>query len=382
MNRILRGITPAFLLCCAFQLASPAVAADARACDSGNEQLDSSLFTLQESNNTYLPDLAKIFEAAGAKATVSQVLDSANRAMSKGSAPGSPDEAWLWNSGDSTTTKWIPQGTTSSGDALASGTYEGRNVWLVSWYQAEGDGNVRISFVDRATHQYRHVLLVEPSAKDNFKSVAIHAGGIAWYGNALYVVDTSKGLRVFDMDNIWTVDIADGVGKTSAGKYTANSYAYVLPQSRSYTWQASSSFRHSWVSVDRADSPDTLLIGEYQTTDVNLPIRLVKYPLDYTNRRLQNTNGVVTATWAHCVNILRMQGGFARNDTFYLGRSNNANTNSDRWTWSPGSSAKISTGFFPPGVEDLSYNEARKEFYTSTEHVGKRWVLSYKGEVN
>jgi hypothetical protein len=74
-------------------------------------------------------------------------------------------------------------------------------------------------------------MLVEPSADDNFKEVPVHAGGIVWYGDALYVVDTDNGLRVFNVSNIWAVGAGDGVGKdATTGKYSANNYAYVLPQ--------------------------------------------------------------------------------------------------------------------------------------------------------
>lgn len=363
------------------QLAS-AAPADPRGCDGDTKNLSPSLFTLKENSNDYLSDLSKVFTNAGNKVTVSQVLDDTNRDLKEGLAIDPVDEIWLWNEGDYTTTKWIPQGMTSSGDALAEGTYEGRDAWLVSWYQKEDGKNVRVSFIDRNTHKYRHVLLVVPSAKDNFESVPIHAGGIAWYGNALYVVDTDNGLRVFDLDNIWKVDVGDQVGKKDGGGYSAANYRYVLPQIRTYNWQPDSKFRHSWVSLDRKDSPDTLLVGEYQPDDATTPIRLVKYPLDYQTRRLRsNDDGVVTATWAYCVNIERMQGGFSRNDTFYLGRSNGENNGGDLFTWSPGETADGRT-FFPPGNEDLSYNEKKKEWYTVTEWKDQRYILTYKGEVN
>ncbi|KAF9895229.1 hypothetical protein FE257_000131 [Aspergillus nanangensis] len=369
------------LLLLIFSLLLQLTHADPRLCVDNGPKLTASDFTLKEKDNTHLAGLAKTL--ASAKATVSEVLDSANRDIITGPVPGEPSEEWLWDNGDYNTTKWIPQGISSSGDALAVGTYEGRNVWLVSWYQDEGDKNVRISFIDRETHKYRHVLLVEPTADDDFKSVPIHAGGIAWYGNALYVVDTDNGFRVFDMDNIFEVDIADGVGKNGDG-WSANTYRFVLPQIRSYSWsdlQPDSAFRHSWVALDRLDSPDTMLVGEYQPDDAKVPIRLVKYPLDYTTRRLRNTGGVVTATWAYCVNVLRMQGGFSRNDTFYLGRSNGDTNGGDLFTWSPGET-NVPMSFFPPGNEDMSYNEAKGEWYTITEHADQRYILAYKEEIN
>lgn len=216
-----------------FLAASPlASAADARSCGGSSKALDASLFNLKDVPNTHHAALSKLFRAAGKNVSISTVLASSNRALVKKSNAGGSSELWAWNSGDSTTPKWYPQGISSSGDALQVGKWDSKEAWLVSWYQATGDKNVRISFVDRATHKYRHVLLVEPSAKDNFKSVPVHAGGITWYGNALYVVDTKNGLRVFDLDNIWKVDSGAGVGKGTDGKYRANDYAYVIPQVR------------------------------------------------------------------------------------------------------------------------------------------------------
>jgi hypothetical protein len=178
--------------------------------------------------------LAKHFKSKGKIASVTAVLQFANRALSKGSPPvgtGSPTEAWKWNSGDYKTKEWVPQGITSSADALEKGTWNEHEAWIVSWYR-DGE-SVRVSFVDRKTHKYRHVMLVYPTANDDFKSITIHAGGIMWYGNVLYVVDTKNGIRAFDLDNIWEVEIADGFGKTKDGKgYSADGYRYVLPQIR------------------------------------------------------------------------------------------------------------------------------------------------------
>jgi hypothetical protein len=197
--------------------------------------IDAKDFTLQESaDSPHLAALAKHFQSTGKNVSVTAVLNSANRDLNQGHpsvGTGSPNEAWAWNSGDYKTTKWTPQGITSSADALGTGKWNDHEAWIVSWYQ-QGD-SVRVSFVDRKTHKYRHVLLVYPSADDDFKSIAIHAGGIMWYGNLLYVVDTNNGIRAFDLDNIWEVETADGVGKMKDGKgYSADGYQYVLPQAR------------------------------------------------------------------------------------------------------------------------------------------------------
>ena len=140
------------------------------------------------------------------------------------------------------TTSWYPQGISTSADAYDVGTYEGKHVTLVSWYDnrdvpnAENKG-VRIAFVDRdkSPDAYRYVLLVEPysnAGTADFRAVKVHSGGIAWYGNSLYIVDTDKGFRVFDLTQIWKVETGDGIGKKAGGGFSAANYAYVLPQSR------------------------------------------------------------------------------------------------------------------------------------------------------
>ncbi|GFF50211.1 hypothetical protein IFM51744_07278 [Aspergillus udagawae] len=185
---------------------------------------------------------------------------------------------------------------TSSGDALAVGIYEGKDVWLASWYKKKGDANVRVSFVDRATHKYRHVMLVEPSAADNSS-------------NTLYVVDTSHGLRVFNVGNIWKVERDDGIGKMAGGGYSAANYEYVLPRTRVYN-----------------------LTGVQLGSKFGIPRPMTLYLL---SDRLDGSNGILGIL----CNILRMQGGFSRNDTFYLGGSSGQNNGDDLFTWTPGEAA-------------------------------------------
>jgi hypothetical protein len=157
----------------------------------------------------------------------------------------------------------------------------------------------------------------------------------------------------------------------------------MLTSNRKFDWKAqqpSSPFRHSWVSLDRSTTPDSLIIGEYQETDVNTPIRAIRYSLDYTTRKLTTTANVATATWASCINILKMQGGLSWNGKFYFTRS--ATGAADLWSWIPGKAAALSRGWFPSGAEDLSYHEAKGELYTLTEHAKDRIIVAYKGLPN
>lgn len=208
-----------------------AAALDPTNCNTADKSRTGSDFQLTEqADNQYLAPLSKIFSDAGRIVKVADVFNDGNHKLSTNSQGW---KVWPTDFNDQGTEKWTPQGITSTADALDAGTYEGKDGWLVSWYQNTPLKSVRITFVDRANDEYRHVMLVRPHAKDNFTTVPIHAGGIMWYGNTLWVVDTNNGIRVFDMTNIWRVDTdGDGVGKKLGGGYSAATYKYVIPQIR------------------------------------------------------------------------------------------------------------------------------------------------------
>ena len=93
---------------------------------------------------------------------------------------------------------------------------------------------MRVSFVNQGDNTYRHALLVYSFAAEDFREVPVHAGGVMWYGDTLWVVDTNNGIRVFDLGNVWEVDIGEEIGKVEGkkGRYEAREYRYVIPQVR------------------------------------------------------------------------------------------------------------------------------------------------------
>src|SRR3954447_5246404 len=88
-----------------------------------------------------------------------------------------------WDPEDSRTKDWYPQGIDARGDVV-----------LVSWY-SKRDGAARLSIADTATGRYGHVALMMPGGEP----VKTHAGGLAWREDWLYVADTNRGLRLFDL---------------------------------------------------------------------------------------------------------------------------------------------------------------------------------------
>jgi hypothetical protein len=141
-----------------------------------------------------------------------------------------------WDREDSDTKDWYPQGIDGRGDTV-----------LVSWY-SKRDGAARLSVVDLDAGRYGHVALVTSDGKP----VKTHAGGLAWREDTLYVADTSRGLRLFDLTRF-------------AGA--------ALPQAGWYR-PAEKGLRFSYASVDAASG--SLLVGEY--TDQVPGARLVRWP--------------------------------------------------------------------------------------------------------
>ncbi len=252
--------------------------------------------------------------------------------------PGNPPgitRAFAWQSGDESVTYWIPQGITGSFAGHGDGLVAGKKLVLVSWYYQQdndpgstADKGVRIAIVDVTNPSavaYRFALLVEPVAsggRTDFAPVKVHAGGLAWFGDLLYVPVTGSGFRVFDLSRILRVDgTADRLGYDAAtGAYDAHGYRYVIPQIGEYVDAGACEMRFSYVSLDRTSSPPSLVSGEYDATTV--VGRMFRWPLDPVTGRLQLTDAArVVADGAWFAGESHVQGGLAHDSTFWLSSS-------------------------------------------------------------
>jgi hypothetical protein len=289
-------------------------------------------------------------------ASVGAVLASANRKVRPLGDPPAlravRDVAggFRWNTGDDNVSYWYPQGITGSADATADGIVDGRRALLVSWYSKNGKG-ARISFVsaDRlASATYRHVLLVDRK----LRPITTHAGGIAWFGNYLYVAETHGGLRVFDLRHILKVPPARALG-----------YEYALPQAGSFR-TTSKSLVFSYVSVDRTSS--SLVTGEYRKGRTGG--RIVRW-------RLDPASGLVVpgpAAAAFAAAIGNVQGALSLNG--HLATSSSAGKSPG--TLMAGMPGQAAAGHpWSIGAEDLSFAQTSGRVYSLTEVPGARTVF-------
>ncbi len=324
---------------------------------------------------------------------VSTVVASANRAASTCQADAANLLAsFCWDSGDDTIAYWIPQGVTTTADALETGQYDGVTAILVSWHD-DGSGGidrgVRVSFVDYSdptAPTYRHALLVEPydrsDGRVSYRAVKIHAGGIIWYGHHLYVADTSVGFRVFDLGHIWQVDTSDptAIGWQSDDSYQAYGYRYVVPQKLRYhsaTLNGYLPLRFSFAGLDRTSTPDSVIVGEYGYPGTGT--RLVRFPIDYTTRMfIENTDGYAYATEAYDVSMDSMQGVAGIGGRFCLSTSDGDANRGDLGIFVPGTDVVLHDDVLPIGPEDLSYWAARDQLWSVTEWAGSRSVFAIR----
>jgi hypothetical protein len=300
--------------------------------------------------------------------------------------------------------EWIPQGVSTVADAGS-----GPESLLVSWYDAavEPKKGVRVTFLEPNTGKYRHVLLVYPymdaSRRPTYEIVGrpqggIHAGGILWYGNYLYVVDTRRGIRVFDMRHIFDLQRSPNGDTTDrtrigwrSGKYRGFGYRYVMPQVDAWVNAAgpdnearceeSGAPRFSYISVDRGESPHRLITGEFCESTSDQRGRVARWPLDaLTGRPVPDPNdGLVHASEAYRLPERQIQGAVSYGGTWYLSRSNGSTRNGQLILARPdaqpaGSLHATETRRAGIGPEDLSFWPARNQLWTVTEHAGRRML--------
>ncbi|MFI1013433.1 hypothetical protein [Streptomyces sp. NPDC020965] len=301
-----------------------------------------------------LTGLVTRLDAALPKQSLTRLLEQADRTAGWGAACGDldiygpllqPQNRACPRHGDETTSEWIPQAITGVSDAVedekwgespatpvVTSSYDKVNTGRSDY--ASGRDNcvaptsdltcnekgARITFLNQSTGKYRHVLLVWPYQNTNgnisFDALharegtcpdtgprpadckaeqGIHAGGMVWFRNYLYVADTSNGFRVFDMRKIMDLDpdqnpavndpTPDGlisnvqderrVGRQNSVWYSFG-YRYVLPQVATLTFTAGTHGgptadgqcyttgrpKASYASLDRTGVPH-LIVGEY-----------------------------------------------------------------------------------------------------------------------
>lgn len=288
-------------------------------------------------------------------------------------------DAMTWERRDQRTTRWWPQGITTSADAYpgsdGDGTFEGRSVVIASWYARGVIGRLlgsRLSVIDDIegqTHGYRHVLLMEQVRGRFlrwFRPVRVHAGGIVWFGGHLYVAGSSRGVRVFRLDDIIRV----------RNRLWSRGYRYVLPQLTTYVAERDAEaapLTYSFLSLDHSGDVPHLVAGEYSRKGGSH--RLVRFALDPETGLLRSDDrGWAVPAALYDRQIARMQGATVVGRTWFITSSSGEGVPGDLWVGRPGAYTRH-CGVLPTGPEDLTYWPQRHQVWTLTEWPNRRWVF-------
>jgi hypothetical protein len=351
--------------------------------------------------------LASALGGSGNRRTVDWILDHANRPMNplcqtgSGGAlyplasGGTGEYGFCWSSGDPDSDDWIPQGITTTGDALGTRLYDGREAVVTTWYN-DTESSTRISIAPASGYSaganYRHLLLVTPQSGPTFTEVDCHAGGAMWYGHLLYVACTDH-IKIFDWDYVYSADTstfcANNVGKVYDGafggyRYCASGYAYMMMQVGKIT-NPSGNVRFSSISLDRASTPDKLVVSQYSTSANG---KLVRFNLDSQTRLPSGTS----AADVYNMPFTLVQGATTRDDKFWFHSSGgviqSGETPADNygklrfWSSSTGRFVSYTSAYGAEAISYWGWNDGDgglpDMLYTLTEHAGYRAVIAIR----
>ncbi|MDH2427260.1 hypothetical protein [Sphaerisporangium sp. TRM90804] len=306
------------------------------------------------------------------------VLAKANRtAVRKGSTTAfagmspRPVDWYRLQAGDDDTTDWYPQGIASSSEAGRADVQALAFTWY--WKPSAGERGIRITFLGTGTAKYRHVLLVEPKGA-SYAAINVHAGGLAWHGDLLYVPDTSRGLRVFDLRHIYEVDGDEDRIGVRAGKHHAFGYRYVMPQVDA--WRGTGQARFSFAGVDRSTTPHTLVCGEFAdpAQQPGAIGRIARWAFAADGTLAAGADGLAPAADAFTLPAPRIQGGLSHRNRWYLSLGAGSTRNGSLLVTDGQAPVKVRK--YPVGPEDLSCWQERGQLWSLTEFKGRRAVFA------
>lgn len=315
-------------------------------------------------------------------------------------------KGFKWDSEDEKTEEWRPQGITGF-------KWGNKSYLLVSWYsispnEIPGIKNehkgVRLALADITDMNnitYNYILLVQNIAnstnsllydtpknaftqKNAYIPVTMHAGGLAYFNQKIYIADTSLGLRVFDLNNFLEAKpdpTKNTVGKEDNGDLKAFDYQYILPQSGYYKITSGSPF--SCVSLGEGLTPTDkrLWTAQYKTSGTAV---VLGYPID--------ADGAVTGPPKQIIpkddkgtTMYGMQGVYRSGTKTYVSKTGNSSSSGSTARLAKYTDATATATYYPwpHGAEDLHLGEdgllwSLTEFEYSKYNKDNRCVFAVK----
>jgi hypothetical protein len=261
-----------------------------------------------------------------------------------------------WLTARSWTRRWYPQG-------IDLGVWHGRRTLAVSWFRQRLDGHhlaSRVALVDLDRSRHLDVLLAVEE-EGVLQPAPIHAGGIAWFGDRLFVAATRRGVWEFDLSRIRRVHGAEARRVAGASPRGPKVSALVAVRTRVHPIDLRCSY------LGRVIDPDgtplhRVLIGEYTPDDTG---RIAEFDIP-------EDDGGFTERERFSPGIPRMQGAVRWGDRHFVSQSDHLRPGA-LWTGTRDALTRSRIPL-PVGCEDLALDPDARLLWTLGEHPWKRVV--------
>ncbi|KQR37309.1 hypothetical protein [Microbacterium sp. Leaf159] len=268
---------------------------------------------------------------------------------------GTVDLRWL--SARTWTRRWYPQG-------IDLGLWHGRRTLAVSWFRQQLDGHhlaSRVAFVDLDRSRHLDVLLaIEEDGE--LQPARIHAGGLAWFDDRLFVAATGKGIWEFDLARIRRVRGTDARRLAGAGGRGVRATALVAVRTRVHPVDIRCSYLGR-VFDDDGTPLRRVLIGEYTKDDQG---RVAEFSIPESDDEGFHEEGRFTPGIRH------MQGAVRWGDRHFVSQSDRMHPGI---LWTGDRDALVRDRVpLPVGCEDLALDLDAKLLWSLGEHPWRRVV--------
>lgn len=267
-----------------------------------------------------------------------------------------------WLSARTWTRRWYPQG-------IDLGTWQGRRTVAVTWFRQRLDGvhlASRVTFVDLERSRHLDVLLALTDEEGELRPAPIHAGGLAWFGDRLFVAATGRGIWEFDLGGIRKVRGAVAQRVAGSRRRGGRTTALVAVRTRVHPVALRCSYLGRVFADDGTPVP-RVLIGEHRTDDSG---RIGEFTLPEDEGATTSSGFVEVDRFAPA--IPRMQGVVRWGDRYFVSQSDDLRPGT---LWSGGrDTLRQDRVPLPVGCEDLALDPDARLLWSLGEHPWHRVV--------
>lgn len=263
-----------------------------------------------------------------------------------------------WLSARSWTQRWYPQG-------IDLGVWHGRRTLAVSWFRQDRAGQhlaSRVAFVDLERSRHLDILLAVDEGDGELAPAKIHAGGLAWFDDRLFVAATGRGIWEFDLSQIRRVrgPLARRLAGATGRGWRAT--ALVAVRSRVHPVDLRCSYLGR-VFDDDGTPLRRVLIGEYRTDESG---RIGEFSIpDEPDARFVEHDRISPG-------IRSMQGAVRWGDRYFVSQSDRLRPGI---LWRGGRAAlERDPVSLPVGCEDLALDLDAELLWSLGEHPWRRVV--------